>query len=94
MVPRTTNASQPAIAAEPEKQVAVAKKADEEERPQAMRGKFARLGAAVVVRAGPSRTAARLFVLDAGERVAIAEVRGAWIRVVLPSGVSGWVRAR
>lgn len=55
---------------------------------------YARAGSDTYLRAGPSQGTERLFVLPAGERVAIAEVRGGWARVVLRSGESGWVRIR
>ena len=56
--------------------------------------RYARVGSDVYLRAGPSQTAERLLVLPAGERVAIAEIRGRWARVLLRSGASGWVRIR
>lgn len=55
-------------------------------------GQRARLTGDASVHAAPSRSAERLFILDAGERVSVAETRGNWARVVLDSGVSGWVR--
>jgi uncharacterized protein YgiM (DUF1202 family) len=57
-------------------------------------GQYARLQGDTVLRAGPSRSARRLFVLPAGERVAIAEIDGRWARVVLKSGASGWLPIR
>lgn len=54
----------------------------------------ARVDTAVALRAGPSRSAPRLFVLSPKERVTIAEVRGRWIRVVMESGASGWIETR
>lgn len=54
----------------------------------------ARVDTAVALRAGPSRTAPRLFVLSPNEKVFIAEVRGRWIRVVMESGASGWIQTR
>lgn len=57
-------------------------------------GRYARVGSDVYLRAGPSNSTDRLFVLPAGERVQIAETKGNWARVLLPSGASGWVRVR
>lgn len=57
-------------------------------------GRYARLGSDVAARAAPSSGAARLFVLPAGQRVKIAEIRGRWAHVVTEGGVSGWVRFR
>jgi SH3-like domain-containing protein len=73
-------------------QRAVASTGDGDERKAAPRS--GRIGSPVVVRAGPSRAAPRLFVLEPGERVAVAETRGRWIRVVMESGASGWISAR
>lgn len=56
--------------------------------------RYARVGNDVYLRAGPSQSTDRLFVLPAGERVQIAEMRGGWARVILPGGASGWVRIR
>lgn len=55
---------------------------------------FGRIGDAVMLRAGPSRSAPELFVLRPGERVAVAEKRGRWVRVIMESGISAWVDAR
>lgn len=52
----------------------------------------ARVAGRVALRASPSQLSERLFVLEPGERVAIAERRGKWARVVVDGGVSGWVR--
>jgi hypothetical protein len=52
------------------------------------------MGADIPARASPSRNAPTLFVLPAGERVAIAEIRGGWAHVVADNGISGWVRYR
>jgi uncharacterized protein YraI len=54
--------------------------------------KYARVGSPVMLRAGPSPFAPKLFVLRPGERIAIAEVRGRWVRVVLESGASAWIQ--
>lgn len=56
--------------------------------------RYARIDGDVAARAGPSRNAPRLFVVPAGERVAIAEIRDGWAHVVLEGGISGWVRYR
>ncbi|HEV7276259.1 MAG TPA: SH3 domain-containing protein [Devosiaceae bacterium] len=57
-------------------------------------GRYARAASDVPARAAPSPGAAQLFVLPAGERVKIAEIRGPWVHVITDSGVSGWVRFR
>lgn len=57
-------------------------------------GKYGRIGSAVLLRAGPSRFAPSLFVLRPGERIAVVETRGRWLRVVLESGASAWVDVR
>jgi len=49
---------------------------------------------AVNVRAGPTTAARRLFVLQPGERLTLAETQDGWARVVLPNGVSGWIQIR
>lgn len=80
--------------AEPERQEPVeVASAAAEEAPE-YEGRSARLGDDVALRAGPSRGSPRLFILERGERVKIAETRGDWARIVLRSGVSGWVRIR
>jgi len=45
----------------------------------------------MAVLAGPSESAALLFVLRPGDRVRFAETRGSWVRVVTEGGISGWV---
>lgn len=55
---------------------------------------FGRIGDAIMLRAGPSRSAPELFVLGPGERIAVAEKRGRWVRVIMESGISAWVDAR
>ena len=57
-------------------------------------GRAARLGGNAALYAGPSTRSERLFVLEAGERVTVAETDGNWARVVLRSGATGWVRMR
>lgn len=57
-------------------------------------GRTVRSSSAVVVRAGPSNGAERLFVIQPGEAIRIAETRGSWARVIVDGGVSGWVRLR
>jgi SH3-like domain-containing protein len=52
----------------------------------------ARIAGRVPLRAAPSGRSERLFVLEPGERVVIAEQRGRWARVIVDGGVSGWVR--
>ena len=66
-----------------------------EPRPKLATGKAKvfKLANAVVLRSRPSRTAPRLGTIESGARVTVAEWRGAWVRIILPSGVSGWVRS-
>lgn len=55
-------------------------------------GRTARIAGRVTLRSSPSGLSQRLFVLEPGERVVIAERRGSWARVVADGGISGWVR--
>jgi SH3-like domain-containing protein len=55
-------------------------------------GRTARIAGRVTLRSSPSGLSQRLFVLEPGERVVIAERRGNWARVVVDGGMSGWVR--
>lgn len=55
--------------------------------------RYARVAADTQLRAGPSQGTERLFVVPAGERVAVVESRGGWVRVV-HGGESGWLRVR
>lgn len=48
----------------------------------------------VNVRAGPSSSAASLFVANAGEPVKLGPMSRGWIRVITPDGASGWVYSR
>jgi SH3-like domain-containing protein len=57
-------------------------------------GKAIRASGPVTVRSSPSSMSERLFVIEAGEPMRIAETRGNWARVVLGNGISGWVRIR
>jgi SH3-like domain-containing protein len=66
---------------------------DQDERRDVRKRSF-RVNGRVAVRAGPSRTAERLFVIDRGDRVRVVERRGNWARIVVDGGVSGWVPVR
>jgi uncharacterized protein YraI len=66
----------------------------EEPAPADGTGRYARMGSDVAARSAPSPGAPQLFVVPAGERVKIAEIRGPWVRIVTNGGVSGWVRFR
>jgi N-acetylmuramoyl-L-alanine amidase len=55
---------------------------------------YARLSGAVEVRARPSGSAQTLFVLKGGQRVAVLERQGSWLRVAAGSGASGWILTR
>ncbi len=48
--------------------------------------------AAIRLRAGPSRSAETIGTVEAGTPLRIAERRPGWARVVVPGGISGWVR--
>lgn len=80
--------------AAPEAKVVRVASAEPEAEPERRRRDFAVLGDSVALRASPSRHSERLFVLPAGERVAIAETRGRWHYVVAQTGEAGWVQAR
>lgn len=56
-----------------------------------LRGRFARIGGEMAVRAAPQSRAPMLFMLDAGERVRISQSRGRWLQVVTEDGDSGWI---
>lgn len=90
--PAVENTRRPEATATEARVADVRKPQPAESEPGAGTGKYARIKGDVVLRAGPSRDAERLFVLPSGERVAIAEVQGRWARIVLRSGASGWVR--
>lgn len=78
------------VAAKPKVETAAVKTRDEPA--EVRKPQTARIAGRVALRASPSRLSERLFVLEPGERVAIAERRGNWARVVVDGGVSGWVR--
>lgn len=48
--------------------------------------------ASIRLRAGPSRNAETIGTIDPGTPLRIAERRNGWARVVVPGGISGWVR--
>lgn len=48
--------------------------------------------AAIRLRAGPSRSAETIGTVEPGTPLRIAERRNGWARVVVPGGISGWVR--
>ena len=52
---------------------------------------LAEVGTAVNMRAGPSRRSDRLFTLDAGETVEVAETDRGWVHVIRHDGNAGWV---
>jgi SH3-like domain-containing protein len=54
---------------------------------------WSRLGSSIQGRAGPSNFASRVGPLDAGSRVRIIEVRGAWLHVVTDNGLSAWIKS-
>ena len=57
-------------------------------------GEFTRLSStALNVRAGPSKTTGKLFVLQPGILVRIAETSGNWARIITADGATGWVFA-
>lgn len=48
--------------------------------------------AAIRLRAGPSSRSETIATIEAGTPLRIAEKRRGWARVVIPGGISGWVR--
>lgn len=56
--------------------------------------RYAKVASDTFVREEPSQGTERLFIVSAGERVEVAEIRDGWARVVLRSGAAGWVRVR
>ena len=78
-----------APAAKPAAPASTAKK-----EPRQVSGQTVRLAGPVTLRDGPSKFAARLFTLERGERLTLAETQDGWARVVLPNGVSGWIQIR
>lgn len=51
-----------------------------------------RVGASAVnLRAGPSSSAARISVVQAGEPVQVGNTQGGWVQVTLSDGRSGWI---
>ena len=91
-----TEASDSAASEQPQQESPSSAARESEEAPSADAGtgRYARSASNVPARAAPSPGAAPVFVLPAGERVKIAEVRGPWVRIITDSGVSGWVRFR
>lgn len=73
------------------KAAATAPKTDE--RPANV-GNAIRANGPITVRSGPSTLSERVFTIQPGETLRIAETRGGWARVVLDGGVSGWIRVR
>lgn len=49
-------------------------------------------GGGIRLRAAPSTSAATLFSVEPGTQLRVAERRNGWARVVVPGGMSGWVR--
>lgn len=80
----------PAAAVAPKREERAAKASDV----GSPNGKSIRAGGPVTVRSGPSSMSERLFVIEPGEPIRIAETRGSWARVVLSNGISGWIRIR
>ncbi len=48
--------------------------------------------ASLRLRSGPSQLSRVLLVVEPGTPLRVAERRSGWVRVVLPDGVSGWIR--
>jgi SH3-like domain-containing protein len=51
-------------------------------------------GGAIRLRAGPSSMSETILRVEPGTPMQIAEQRDGWLRVVLPDGLSGWIRGR
>ena len=63
-------------------------------RPSIPPGQILRAGIGTAVRDQPELGARRLYTLNPGERVRVAESEGKWVRIVTTSGESGWVQLR
>lgn len=50
--------------------------------------------AGIRLRASPSNKAPTVYEVEPGTPIRVAQRRGSWLRVVLPNGVSGWVKGR
>jgi SH3-like domain-containing protein len=50
--------------------------------------------ASIRLRAAPSRGAETIFTVEPGTPLRVAERRNGWARVVVPGGMSGWVRVQ
>lgn len=50
--------------------------------------------AAVRLRASPSSMSQTIMTVEPGTPMQVAEQRRGWIRVILPDGLSGWIRVR
>lgn len=55
---------------------------------------FTPVSGRVTLRSRPSVFSSRLFVLQPGDRIAVIETRGRWVRVLLENGVSAWADGR
>ncbi len=51
-------------------------------------------GSALNVRQGPASSYERLFVVQAGEQLAVLDKSGAWVQIRRPTGESGWVHSK
>lgn len=61
---------------------------------EASRTEAVLLTAVSEARSGPGETYEPLFVLHEGAKVNVVETRGAWLRVQLPDGKSGWIEQK
>jgi SH3-like domain-containing protein len=52
----------------------------------------ARIASSLTAHSRPLDSAPSIFTLQPGDRVRIAEVRGNWLKVQTPDGVTGWIR--
>lgn len=89
--PAPATAMNSIASAEPLPELPVAPAKQQEPVPDA---RFVRVSDRVELLASPSRSAQPLLVLKAGQRVAVVETRGRWLRVAVSGGPSGWILSR
>jgi SH3-like domain-containing protein len=61
---------------------------------KAKKAKVFRLANDTVLRASPSKGSNKISVAHGGAKLLVTEWDGAWARVILADGTSGWIKAR